>query len=193
MFDRKKMHDAVDEMMSEYEARVSSANSKVHTKEEIIEKRKLKHDQKELEAFANKKTGHALLMYIINSKIDTAIRMGINIRCSLSKTTPMDSWDDESIIRLISNILNNSIESCSRVGRLRRRISILIDEERLIVKNAKPIVVLTNKVNGRRTSKSDVNNHGFGTQIIRDITLEKNAKIYVTKSLFSYKLVVNFV
>ena len=115
-------------------------------------------------------TGNSLLNHILNEKLNMAREKGISVKAGIENLSfkQMESLDFSA---LLSNILDNAIESCANQNS--PEISVVISQRRgyetILVKNKISFSVLKENP-GLSTTKSDSASHGMGIPQIRAIT-----------------------
>lgn len=118
-------------------------------------------------------TGNEYLNAILNSKITYAKRNGINITSVI--TGEIKGISNIDMCNLIGNLIDNAIEGCANTQDKNIVVKILSEETfiRISVSNSISSSVLKDNAN-LKTSKSDSENHGFGTKTIKNIASKYN-------------------
>ena len=124
------------------------------------------------------KTGNAMVDCLLEEKEKLCENVGILLNETLisisnSYVTNVD-W-----VSLLSNVLDNAIESC-KVAKQDKKITFTMERKGdyliLLVVNSKCLLEHPTK-NHFLTTKQDKNRHGYGTQIIRDITRRYDGRV----------------
>lgn len=119
------------------------------------------------------KTKNKVVNAVINSKLSSAAAMGIQVSCLA--TNNFDGIDDIDLCNLLGNTLDNAISACrDQPENERREINVKINREdeiyyTFIVRNTISKSVIKNNPL-LKTTKKDKANHGYGTQIVKDIS-----------------------
>lgn len=126
---------------------------------------------KEYEAFSN--TGNLIIDSIINSKLEDAIEMGIEVNAGIMLPASIEVNSDDMVV-ILGNLLDNAIEACERVN-ASKYIKLLINYEEgcliLSIKNSFDQII--NKAGGKfLTRKEDKALHGLGIKSVKN-TVEK--------------------
>lgn len=126
---------------------------------------------KEQETFSH--TGNLIIDSIINSKLQDAIGMGIEVNASVMLPASIEVNTDDMVV-ILGNLLDNAIEACERVN-FSKYIKLLMSYEEgciiLSIKNSFDQVI--NKVSGEFiTRKEDKGLHGLGIKSVKN-TVEK--------------------
>lgn len=118
-------------------------------------------------------TGNEYLNAILNSKITYAKRNGINITSVIAGE--INGISNIDMCNLMGNLIDNAIEGCADTQEKNIVVKILSEETfiRISVSNTISSSVLKDNVN-LKTSKSDSDNHGFGTKTIKNIANKYN-------------------
>lgn len=108
---------------------------------------------------------------VVNSKLSAAKSFGIEVTCLSVKT--ISGIDDFDLCRLLSNMLENAVTACMSSKRTDRQIYIKISSDEckyvFCIKNTIDESVLE-KNPKLKSTKVQVQKHGYGTRIIRDIS-----------------------
>lgn len=122
-------------------------------------------------------TNNSIVNAVINAKLSTAKSFGIDSTCLSVKD--FNGIDDLDLCRLLSNMLENAITACKDVSEGERRIYLKITDDgynyTFNLKNTIEGSVIMNNHN-LKTTKSEKEQHGFGTKIIKDISLKYNGR-----------------
>lgn len=128
-------------------------------------------------------TGNALVDAVINSKYSDARRAGVPIHLAIERIEEIDIGDAE-LVTILSNLLDNAIEACTRNGDVEGGITfkINVDDHYLYIyeKNVgEPI----NFINGEVvTSKVDKTSHGYGLNNVRRAVESSNGDFNISYS-----------
>lgn len=124
------------------------------------------------------RTDSAVANSIINSKLSAAAALGIKVSCiTVSDFTGISETD---LCDLLSNTLENAVTACKNMPiDANRFIYLEIGKENniytFLIKNSMHCSVLN--INPQlKTTKSDKQNHGLGTAIIKDIACKYNGR-----------------
>lgn len=124
------------------------------------------------------RTDSAVANSIINSKLSAAAALGIKVSCiTVSDFTGISETD---LCDLLSNSLENAVTACKNMPiDANRFIYLEIGKENniytFLIKNSMHCSVLN--INPQlKTTKSDKQNHGLGTAIIKDIACKYNGR-----------------
>ncbi len=141
----------------------------------------MKHIEKNVGALSETEifiqTNNDIVNAVINAKLSTAKSLGIDSTCL--SVMDFDGIDDLDLCRLLSNMLENSITACISIKEGEKRIYLKItDDEYNYMFNLKNTIESSVIENNRNleTTKSEKELHGFGTQIIKDISLKYNGR-----------------
>ncbi len=141
----------------------------------------MKHIEKNVGALSETEifiqTNNDIVNTVINAKLSTAKSLGIDSTCL--SVMDFDGIDDLDLCRLLSNMLENSITACISIKEGEKRIYLKItDDEYNYMFNLKNTIESSVIENNRNleTTKSEKELHGFGTQIIKDISLKYNGR-----------------
>lgn len=122
-------------------------------------------------------TNNSIVNAVINAKLSTAKSFGIDSTCLSVKD--FNGIDDLDLCRLLSNMLENAITACRDVSEGKRRIYLKIADDgynyTFNLKNTIKESVVSNNHN-LKTTKLQKEQHGFGTKIIKDISLKYNGR-----------------
>lgn len=122
-------------------------------------------------------TNNDIVNAVINAKLSTAKSFGIDSTCL--SIMDFDGLDDLDLCRLLSNMLENAITACIGIeeGGKRIYLKITADDYNYMfnLKNTIKKSVIENNYN-LETTKPEKELHGFGTQIIKDISLKYNGR-----------------
>lgn len=123
------------------------------------------------------RTNNDIVNAVINAKLSTAKFLGIDSTCL--SVMDFDGIDDLDLCRLLSNMLENAITACNNIKEGERRIYMKITDDgynyTFNLKNTIEGSVIVNNRN-LETTKPEKELHGFGTQIIRDISSKYNGR-----------------
>ncbi|MGN0607175.1 MAG: sensor histidine kinase [Oscillospiraceae bacterium] len=123
------------------------------------------------------RTNNDIVNAVINAKLSTAKSFGIDSTCL--SVMDFDGIDDLDLCRLLSNMLENAITACNNIKEGEKRIYIKITDDgynyTFNLKNTIEGSVISNN-HDLKTTKPEKDLHGFGTQIIRDISLKYNGR-----------------
>lgn len=123
------------------------------------------------------RTNNDIVNAVINAKLSTAKSLGIDSTCL--SVMDFDGIDDLDLCRLLSNMLDNAITACNNIKEGERRIYMKITDDgynyTFNLKNTIEGSVIVNNRN-LETTKPEKELHGFGTQIIRDISSKYNGR-----------------
>ena len=123
------------------------------------------------------RTNNDIVNAVINAKLFTAKSLGIESTCLA--VMDFNGIDDMDLCRLLSNMLENAITACNEIKEGEKRIYLKISDDGynyiFNLKNTIKDSVICNNHN-LKTTKTDKVLHGFGTQIIRDISLKYNGR-----------------
>ena len=116
---------------------------------------------------------------IINIKLKTAKSKGINILCATVKD--FSGINDVDLCNLISNILDNAIESCEKCAEPNIEISISSNDDKILinVKNSimdSPFNKKGELVTSKHTNKKEQEYHGYGIKTIKRIAEDYSGK-----------------
>lgn len=126
------------------------------------------------------KTENKVVNAVINSKLSSAAAMGIQVSCLSTNT--FDGIDDIDLCNLLGNTLDNAISACrDQPENEIREINVKINREdeiyyTFIVRNTISKSVIKNNPL-LKTTKNDKANHGYGTQIVKDISNKYGGRI----------------
>lgn len=125
-------------------------------------------------------TENSIVNAIINSKLSSASGMGIQISCMSVKS--FKGLDDIDLCSILSNPLDNAISACLNDTSCHFHeviVELSCENERyytFVIKNTIGESVLDN--NPRLiTTKNIENNHGIGTQIVKEIARKYNGRV----------------
>lgn len=115
-------------------------------------------------------TGNSLMNHILNEKLNTARQMGISVKAEI-ETLFFQRMESIDFSALLSNLLDNAIEACSREDAPELSVSIVRrrDYETILVKNQISRSVLDGNPK-LLSSKPEKGSHGMGVPQIRGIT-----------------------
>ena len=123
------------------------------------------------------RTNNDIVNAVINAKLSTAKSFGIDSTCL--SVMDFDGIDDLDLCRLLSNMLENAITACVSIKEGEKRIYLKItDDEYNYMFNLKNTIessVVENNCN-LETTKPEKKLHGFGTKIIKDISMKYNGR-----------------
>lgn len=123
------------------------------------------------------RTNNAIVNAVINAKLSTAKSLGIDSTCL--SVMDFDGLDDLDLCRLLSNMLENAITACIGIKEGEKRIYLKItDDDYNYMFNLRNTIESSVIENNRslETTKPEKELHGFGTQIIKDISLKYNGR-----------------
>ncbi len=175
-----------------YSTFVGLDRNNIKNDEKLDEYRKHLHDEAELKMYSGNRSGVNLVREILDNKQYQASVLGIRIESHISENSFFNEWDNDDIIRLVSNCTNNAIEACGRMLIGRKEIDIFIDSKCFVVSNSKSVFQKKYEVSNRTTSKADSENHGFGTTIIKEIVEKYNGNVNIIESPFKYEITIDF-
>lgn len=122
-------------------------------------------------------TNNDIVNAVVNAKLSTAKSFGIDSTCL--SIMDFDGLDDLDLCRLLSNMLENAITACIGIEEGEKRIYLKITDDdynyMFNLKNTIEKSVIENNHN-LETTKPEKELHGFGTQIIMDISLKYNGR-----------------
>ncbi len=168
---RKIRHDIKDRLSTVY---FLISKNKIHEAMEFIAQSN--NIVNEVEVFV--RTNNAVVNSIINSKLSSAQTLGINVSCIT--IADFNGISDLDLCDLLSNTLENATTACKNMPQNSDRfIHVNIKKENNIytfnIKNSIHKSVLgTNPL--LKTTKKDKQNHGLGTEIIKDIANKYNGR-----------------
>lgn len=123
------------------------------------------------------RTNNDIVNAVINAKLSTAKSLGIDSTCL--SVMDFDGLDDLDLCRLLSNMLENAITACIGIKEGEKRIYLKITDDdynyMFNLRNTIESSVIENN-RGLETTKPEKELHGFGTQIIKDISLKYNGR-----------------
>lgn len=126
------------------------------------------------------KTKNNVVNAIINSKLASASAIGIHVSCL--SINSFDGIDDIDLCNLLGNTLDNAITACREQPETAKReisVNIYCEDEMyytFIISNT--ISTSITKINPTlNTTKTDKNNHGFGTRIVNDIADKYDGRV----------------
>ena len=123
------------------------------------------------------RTNNDIVNAVINAKLSTAKSFGIDSTCL--SVMDFDGIDDLDLCRLLSNMLENAITACIGIKEGEKRIYLKITDDNynymFNLKNTIESSVVENNCN-LETTKPEKKLHGFGTKIIKDISLKYNGR-----------------
>lgn len=138
-------------------------------------------------------TNNQIVNAIVNSKLSSASAMGIQVTClSVENFEGIDNID---LCDLLSNTLDNAISACLYNIKNHNEISLSIifenDVYTFLVKNTIAKSVLDENPN-LLTTKKDKTEHGYGTQIIKDIAYKYNGRydFYEKNNMFICQVIL---
>lgn len=139
----------------------------------------IEEKHKEYEAFSN--TGNLIIDSIINSKLEDAIEMGIEVNAGIMLPASIEVNTDDMVV-ILGNLLDNAIEACERVN-ASKYIKLLINYEEgcliLSIKNSFDQII--NKAGGKfLTRKEDKALHGLGIKSVKNTVEKYNGMIEFT-------------
>lgn len=123
------------------------------------------------------KTDNDVVNAVINAKLSTAKSLGVDSTCL--SVMNFDGIETLDLCRLLANMLENAITACvnSKVDRKQIYLKISSDEYNytFYLKNSisESVIDVNPALN---TTKDHKDEHGFGTQIIRDIVNKYNGR-----------------
>ena len=118
---------------------------------------------------------HPVIDVILNQKYQLAQKYGIRMRVQVNDLSQI-SIQTDSLVVLLSNLLDNAVEACQRyTGKREIFCSIIFDDGVYIaVRNTSlPVEILNGKID---TSKKNVAEHGYGIPAIKYILEQLNAE-----------------
>lgn len=141
----------------------------------------MKHIEKNIGALSETKifirTNNDIVNAVINAKLSTAKSLGIDSTCL--SVMDFDGLDDLDLCRLLSNMLENAITACINIHEGERRVYLKITDDdynyMFNLKNTIESSAVGNNCN-LETTKPEKKLHGFGTKIIKDISLKYNGR-----------------
>lgn len=158
-------------------------------------------------------TGNRLIDALLTARLKKADQLGIYVELDLDTLPGRLPVTDDDITVLLLNLLDNALESCSRIAdRGERWISLRMElEENQLRIECSNAAVLTDKewgaagVSGSeeraglyghmdqlvRSSKVDKQAHGFGLTIIRGIVSDYDGSMEIGRTEDSYQVVMN--
>lgn len=122
-------------------------------------------------------TNNDIVNAVVNAKLSTAKSFGIDSTCL--SVVDFDGLDDLDLCRLLSNMLENAITACINISEGEKRVYLKItDDDYNYTFNLKNTIADSVIANNRNleTTKAEKKLHGFGTQIIKDISLKYNGR-----------------
>ena len=123
------------------------------------------------------KTDNEVVNAVINAKLSTAKTLGIESTCI--SIMNFEGINDLDLCRLLTNMLENAVTACVESKAERKQISlkISVDEYKysFVLKNTIDRAIISENPH-LITSKNNKEEHGFGTQIIKDIALKYNGR-----------------
>lgn len=144
-------------------------------------------------------TGNLLADAIISDKAEKASKD--NIQISFSGSIPNDGVDNYDLCTILTNAIDNAVEACQKIGdKSEIKISGQEKKQAFSISFSNPVIedviIKNNKI---KTSKSDKENHGFGTQNIKKIVEQNNGtikfscenKIFTLRVALTKKMEVN--
>lgn len=141
----------------------------------------MKHIEKNIGALSETeifiRTNNDIVNAVINAKLSTAKSLGIDSTCL--SVMDFDGLDDLDLCRLLSNMLENAITACIGIKEGEKRIYLKItDDDYNYMFNLRNTIESSVIENNRslETTKPEKELHGFGTQIIKDISLKYNGR-----------------
>lgn len=171
-------YDAIRKMRHDYKDNVSVIYTLIKDdKSELA----MKHIEKMLGVLSETEifimTNNSIVNAVINAKLSTAKSFGIDSTCLSVKD--FNGIDELDLCRLLSNMLENAIAACKDMSVGERRIYLKItDDEYNYTFNLKNTIegsVIGNN-HDLKTTKPEKDHHGFGTKIIRDISLKYDGR-----------------
>lgn len=171
-------YDAIRKMRHDYKDNVSVIYTLLKDdKPEIA----MKHIEKMLGVLSETEifimTNNSIVNAVINAKLSTAKSFGIDSTCLSVKD--FNGIDDLDLCRLLSNMLENAIAASKDVSEGERRIYLKITDDgynyTFNLKNSIEDSVIGNNCD-LKTTKTEKEQHGFGTKIIKDISLKYNGR-----------------
>ena len=119
----------------------------------------------------------AMLNYKLSTAKDENIELKLNI--NIPKDLDLNEFD---LVVILGNLLDNAVEACKRVDTINRYIDL-----RIIYRPIYLIITVANQASGEparqddtfRTTKPDVENHGFGLENIKYLVNKHNGFIKV--------------
>lgn len=121
-------------------------------------------------------TGNSLLNHILNEKLETARKNGINVKAEV-ETLSFERMGSLDFSALLSNLLDNALEASMKEPEKRREIQVAVTARRgyetIVVKNRFSSSVLER--NPKLTSdKPEPGSHGLGVPQIKEIVEKYN-------------------
>lgn len=144
-------------------------------KEDIVAIKKYLSDlgtkEKEQEIFSN--TGNLIVDSIVNSKLQDAKEMGIEITSNVVLPASVKLNTDDMVV-ILGNLLDNAIEACDKVKAEKYiKLFMYYEEGCIFVRIINSFDQIINKYNGELvTIKKDKSLHGFGIKSVKS-TVEK--------------------
>ena len=159
--------------------------------QKLISQGKLEDAEKMIASITNVNLGedtqyvklkHNMQETIINNKLTVCGRENINIQTyDVSDIeTELYGISEQEMCTIISNLLDNAIESCIKYnGDKFISLKILHEKEYILINVINTTSNTKVNYNGSalKTSKEDKENHGLGTQIINDIAYKYNGNV----------------
>lgn len=184
---KKIRHDLKNQFAAVYmllsDGDVSSAMSYIEKTTHIINK-----------ASTVIKTNNSVVNAIVNSKMSVAAAMGIHISCML--VNDFDGIDQIDLCNLLGNALENAITANMAIKtKIDKFVSLRITEEcgiyTFTARNAIDKPILTDNPN-LKTTKADIEEHGYGTKIIKDIAQKYGGRcdFYEDGNVFCCKVIL---
>lgn len=143
--------------------------------ENIVELKKylseLEIRTKEQETFSN--TGNLIIDSIINSKLQDAKEMGIEVKAGVILPETLEVNTDDMVV-ILGNLLDNAIEACEKVNFFKYiKLFMRYEEGCIIISIKNSFDQIINKAGGEFiTRKKDKNLHGLGIKSVKN-TVEK--------------------
>lgn len=125
-------------------------------------------------------TGNVYIDTILTHKYYESINKNINITFDINDFTNFSIMEPHDIVSLISNTFDNAIESCIHCTDFKEiEIQLKYNNEEMLysISNTVPSPVYIDINATTISTKSDISNHGYGMNIIKDIIKQYNGHI----------------
>ena len=175
-YESKKIMDEIHKRSEQY-----AVASKRYADERYI-----RHDIQEQREYLDGSglSAQEVVRVIMERKLAYASEKDIRCIINIDLNTYADQfadWSLQDIVSLLTNLLNNAIESCLRIENVEDRIIRLSYGQGdsghiLCIENAKPSNIHPLE-QGMITSKEDSEQHGYGTRIIQEVIDEHGGDI----------------
>ena len=133
---------------------------------------------------------------VLNYKIYECMNQNIKMDLDIDNISNPLSIKDSELCALFSNLLDNAIEACQKIGSIEKRwikVSVKQRNSMLFIKVENSIIIRPIEKEKRLiTIKKDKEKHGIGFDSIKDIVIRYNGKIdYIyTNSTFLVDIVI---